>query len=196
MNFNGIDGKWILMDSLICMEDTLFLKMGTLNTNGQKLKCYNFNSEDTLVRSLNLGNSVIELYQDETEGWTLNAHNLDFISGTSIIITKGAGGDIRSIGGELFYNNIEFEFNMFPLNSELISESFCHYNIINFHHYNSKIIGTGSIDSLLIHSNLLIEDQYAINHLESWGEDTKLDGSHQIVNAIFHKSSQFLATIQ
>lgn len=189
VHFYGDDGKWLLMDSLMCLDDTLFLRMGTLNTNDQKMKCYNFNSEDTLTRSLNLGNSIIELYQEETEAWTFNAHNLDFISETSTIIAKGNGCDIRSFGGELFYNNIAFEPGIFPLTSELISESLCHYNIVNFHAYNSKIIGTGNIDSLLIYSNLLIEDQYSINHLESWGIDTKLDGSHQVNNAVFHNSS-------
>ncbi|MCD4732333.1 MAG: hypothetical protein K8R74_17135, partial [Bacteroidales bacterium] len=189
VHFYGSEGKWQLMDDLICTEDTLFVKMGTLNTNNHVINCYNLNSGDTLERSIFLGNSTIEINQSDGDVWVLNAHNLDFDAGSSTIVSKGHGSKIRSFGGELTYFNIEFADNAFPGISELFSESLCHYNVVDVKPYDSRISGAGNIDSLLIYSNLLIEDQYSINHLESWGIDTKLDGSHQVNNAVFHNSS-------
>ncbi len=156
--FYGNNGAWILKDSLINMADTVFFKMGNLNTNGQTVRCYNFNSADTLDRILSLDTSLIEVHQKGSDAWLLNGYHVEFYSGTSTIRSMGdlflAPGEppnqchIKSMNADsLVYYNIEFN----ALKSLLKSEGYCIYNLVDYlppANIGEVIGGPATIDTL------------------------------------------------
>lgn len=87
IRFQGVNGEWTLLDALDVYH-TVFLKFGTLRTDGQKVNLGNFNGDFETPRGLFLGNSHIELLSPiarNSSRWYLNTNNLVFDAGTSTI---------------------------------------------------------------------------------------------------------------
>lgn len=85
VTFDG-QGSWLLNDSLNVVRSVFFDK-GNLNTNDQVMTFERFISERDTKRSLQLGNSKINIRSADYNYlyWTLNADNLSFDAGTSTI---------------------------------------------------------------------------------------------------------------
>ena len=198
--FYGNNGAWILEDSLINMADTVFFKMGNLNTNGQTLRCYNFHSMDTLDRILSLDSSLIEVHQKGSDAWLLNGYHVDFYSGTSTIRSMGdlflAPGEppnqchIRSMNGDsLVYYNIEFN----ALKSLLKSEGYCIYNLVDYlppANIGEVVGGPATIDTLTFHEGAfgcVLKHADTVNVVMAYSINDTIKGmnSHYINQAYF-----------
>ncbi|MBP7849456.1 MAG: gliding motility-associated C-terminal domain-containing protein [Lentimicrobiaceae bacterium] len=103
--FNGSGGGWILMDSLNATGSEIHLREGNLNTNGQEIRCYQFNANYLLPRSLTLGNSHILAYNY----WTVHKTGLTLNAGTSTITLTAPSANFLSIGtGSSTYHKLYF----------------------------------------------------------------------------------------
>lgn len=100
--FTGAGGAWTFQDS-ITAPGGIFLENGTLNTNNQSLNIFYFRSDNTNVRTLNLGSSKV--WVSYSEPWTIGGSNMTFTSTTPVIRASG-GGTFR--GGGFSYNDIHF----------------------------------------------------------------------------------------
>jgi hypothetical protein len=102
INFYGIGGGWTLQDDFVTSSQ-IYVRNGTLNTNGKAVNCSAFNSSGTAARSLIFGASTITC----TSNWTYtDPTNLTFDAGTSTIIMTGNSRTFA--GGGLTYNNVRF----------------------------------------------------------------------------------------
>lgn len=113
ITFNGVGGEWTLQSDVSCNNMTL--TKGSLITNGKTVNIGNFSSDNSNVRSLNLGASLINVTGGvSTSGardWDIdNTTNLTFNAGTSTItiqpVSPSTTGDLRAGSGLTFYNVI------------------------------------------------------------------------------------------
>jgi gliding motility-associated-like protein len=198
MTFYGDNGAWILLDSIINDNDTIFLEMGNLNTNGQKVSCYNFNSMDTLNRVLTLDTTTFVVRQKASDAWFVNGYHFEFNSGKSTIKSMGDEflmpgeppnqGHIRSMNADsLVYYNVEFH----SLQALLKSEGYCIYNLVDYMDPAplGQLVGLSVIDTLTFHegaANCAIKNSDTINVLMAYGlNDTILGGQHIVYEANF-----------
>lgn len=106
VNFNG-SGGWTLQDDFNVGIYTIFLTMGSLNTNNQIITCGTFDSSNSNTRSLTLGSSSITCSTSVSLSWNFNVvTGLTFNAGTSQINFTGSGPYFY--GGGLTYNNVIF----------------------------------------------------------------------------------------
>jgi gliding motility-associated-like protein len=108
--FQGIGGGWSLADSC-SVNNTLFLVNGTLNTNNQKVNCRIFNSDNTNIRTLLLGNSLLSIVNDYwyRQTFILNGNNCDLNAASSKIRILDFVGRISISGNNLLkFNELEY----------------------------------------------------------------------------------------
>jgi gliding motility-associated-like protein len=106
--FDG-SGDWTLQDSLIITRE-LFFNQGGLNTNSKLVACELFNSSNGAARKLTLGSTHWEMRFTPRYYYLyfyLNAENLSFDAGNSVIDFKFSGG-ITQYGrnGSLKFNRV------------------------------------------------------------------------------------------
>ena len=82
LNFNGVGGGWTLQDNLTA--GSINLNYGSLNTNSQTVTASSFNSENSNVRALTLGTSVLNF--SGVAGWNTNTTTNFTFSGASSTI--------------------------------------------------------------------------------------------------------------
>jgi len=113
VHFNGAGGGWTLQDAFSC-NYTTFLNYGHLNTNNQNLTLYRFYSNNTNIRGLTLGASLVTFnypYEDAfyvylNAPFTLNA-------GTSTLRFTGnnnnqTGMTLYNTSANFYFYNVEF----------------------------------------------------------------------------------------
>ncbi|MCD4695648.1 MAG: gliding motility-associated C-terminal domain-containing protein [Bacteroidales bacterium] len=208
--FNGMGGKWKLKEGtkFYNLEDSVNFRMGELQIIDGTVEVFNFISIDTLPRRLSLlDKTLFVVHQWGVDAWNINASpglNGDtlfhFDAGKSTIRSIGdrrvlspPGGQchIRTFGGGLDYNNIEFGFAEFTTGefSILKSESKCSYNLVDFYQDKSRVTGTGIIDTLTwkeTSSNSSLRDTMSVNFLFSYAENNSIINSHEIDTAMFY----------
>ncbi|MFH2096316.1 MAG: SprB repeat-containing protein, partial [Bacteroidota bacterium] len=100
--FSG-SGEWTLAGNFQCAY--LYVNQGSFITNNHDLTATSFTSSSTLVRSINLGSSLITL----SNSWQIqNTANLTFTAGTSSI---GFSANATFQGGNQAYCNVGFAGN-------------------------------------------------------------------------------------
>ncbi len=110
ISFNGAGGEWTLQDSLSTTSD-IILNFGSLVTNDQKVNARSFNSNNSNVRSLKMGNSTFNLSYALWFWETTTSTNMSLDAGTSTIngIVGQAGFTQSFRGGGLNYYNLNFK---------------------------------------------------------------------------------------
>ncbi len=107
--FEGLGGGWMLLDAFNT-TGYLFLNYGSLNTNSKNVFCKTFNSDNTNIRGLTLGNSVFTCNSPAHDyNFRLNSDNLVFNAGTSTFKMFGLDTNIypaiiRGSAPLVFYN--------------------------------------------------------------------------------------------
>jgi len=103
--FEG-DGGWLLEGDLNVGWD-LYLKKGSLNTNGKSVTAGSFWSNDGAAsRSLTLGSSVFTLTKENFGNWQVASDYMTFNAGNSIINIQGYGPAFN--GGGFTYHSLNF----------------------------------------------------------------------------------------
>jgi len=107
ITFDGIGGEWILMDSLLLghslsNKNVINFNNGVLNTNGQFVKCFNFNSRYNNPRILKLDTSTVCICNE----WYMRGDNLVLMENNSIIQID-SGQFSHLYGNKIFYNDIQ-----------------------------------------------------------------------------------------
>ena len=147
--FNGIDGGWVFQDS-VKVEGAVYLYNGSLNTNDQFFSCYTFHSDSANTRSIELGNSDIEITKSTPyPAWSINNEELNFDGGESSIQLLYNGARFYNYGGDtLNYNNLEFNGDKSVARLETGSDTYSEFNLVSFGS-NANIKGNNSFDSVL-----------------------------------------------
>ena len=193
--FQGNGGGWSLTDDFVTTNNVYFIH-GTLNTNNHYLTCYGFYSTVQNPRTLNLGNSTIEI-----TNWDIDGTNLELDASSSLI--KPAASLTNSNGNILEYNNVYFtglssqitnnnvytiynNINFPGLSGQIINNNeYAIYNNINFNK-DGGISGNCKIDTVLINGNGTINDSDSINFVQINGKGHINGGNHVIKRVIFY----------
>jgi gliding motility-associated-like protein len=149
--FEGSGGAWKLLDSFKVAKD-IYLNEGSLNTNGNFVRCSFFNSKDSLQRGLNIANSTINALK-----WELNGSKLAFNSANSLIdnIT-----DFKHTNAPKKYNNLRSS------NATVdIKGGRSNYNLITITSGTLNLFDDNIIDSLLVSGILYVTNSDSINYL-------------------------------
>jgi len=105
--FDGAGGGWTLQDALNGFSpdyDGIYLENGTLNTNGQYVKCGKMWSTGNNVRGLTLGSSTVDIGSNVIAGWWyISGANMTMNSGTSTINAIGNGTTLNFRAGSKTY---------------------------------------------------------------------------------------------
>ncbi|MCD4698774.1 MAG: hypothetical protein K8S16_21290, partial [Bacteroidales bacterium] len=105
--FNGVGGEWTLQDELNVGGQRIYHNYGTLNTNGQPLFADRFYSNNSNIRTLILGSSVLTITENSGSAFVFNGTNLTLDAGTSLIKLTSVNGGMNCTGtGTLAYNNV------------------------------------------------------------------------------------------
>jgi gliding motility-associated-like protein len=158
--FQGSGGGWTLLDSF-SSADSIIFNYGSLYTNSNKIKCINFNSDNTNTRSLDISNSVIE-----TSDWKINGTNLSFYASNSLIKIMNSWFGFYHNGTAKAYNNIQ----IISPTSTTIDGGGSTFNVITRTGTASSVTrlsinGNNKIDSLISYVNLTIHNNDSINFL-------------------------------
>jgi len=121
--FNGVGGAWRLTDALTC-SSSVTVTNGTFLTNNFNLTATSLSSNNSNLRTINLGSSTVTLTSSGIVATTTT--NLTFNAGTSSIVLTAAG---PSISGALTFYNVSFTST--ALNSPVI-DSGCTFNNLSF----------------------------------------------------------------
>lgn len=141
--FNGGGGEWTLLDSLNVGSNEVHFKEGTLNTNGQTIRCGQFNSNYAFTRNLNLGSSKIYAYAY----WTVNKTGLTLNAGTSRILMGSPDATfISSGGGSVAYYNLFFTSSQGTSTLSAVNISFNRLESAN----NATIYGNNTYGDLIL----------------------------------------------
>ncbi len=100
VNFISAGGGWTLQDAFNNGTANITHTNGTLDTNGQAITCASFISNNSNVRTLTLGASVVTC----TRWWLSTTTNLTFTANTATIKVSGT---LPFNGGGLTYNAVE-----------------------------------------------------------------------------------------
>lgn len=102
--FEGVGGEWTFQDDFYAGEG-VFLNHGTLNTNNKAFSAYYFSSNNSNVRTLNVGSSAVTLWYGQP--WDIRGSNLTYISNGANFTCRDGG----FYGGNYNYNDISFSEN-------------------------------------------------------------------------------------
>ncbi|MEI6767218.1 MAG: T9SS type A sorting domain-containing protein, partial [Bacteroidota bacterium] len=112
VSFDGNGGGWTLMDGFTNPSSLTSLNYGSLNTNGQTMNIYYFNTNNSNVRSLTLGSTLMQLSYCCGGAFSVNLTNLTLNAGTSTIrITTNSNSpsiDFTSSLTDFSFYNLEF----------------------------------------------------------------------------------------
>ena len=100
--FDGVGGGWTFQDAFNTSEG-VFLTNGNLNTNNQPVTIYYFSSNNSNIRTLDVGSSSFILTYGQP--WELGGTNLTYLSSSPTFLVKGGG---NFIGGSKAYSDITF----------------------------------------------------------------------------------------
>jgi len=128
--FNGVDGEWTLLDAFT-VNDVVWLRNGTLNTNDQSINCARFESHVTTLRSLDLSSSTITL-NGSGNVWNIDSTNVTLDAGTSTINFFGNTSTVRFYGGQQTYNDVNFQTAAAGVGTHGISDTENTFNDVNF----------------------------------------------------------------
>jgi len=178
--FDGIGGKWSLMDSLQLgssktNQNCIFFNNGNINSNNQYIDCFSFYSTLTTPRTLSPGTSEIKIQND----WYFNGMNLSLTENQSIIQIDS--GRFVHISGNYFpYHNVYFNHSyanqvLYTNNADSVL-----FNDVIFHTSNGKAYGSNG--SVYGHS-LLFEGAGQIN------ETNDANSNIYIIDSLDFKSS-------
>ena len=103
--FDGIGG-YVLQDAF-STTGTLNLNKGQLNFNGKNVTASSFNSNNSNIRNLILGNSAVTITGNTA--WNCNSTNFALSAGSSVI-TFTYNGWVYFSGGAQTYNNLVFSY--------------------------------------------------------------------------------------
>ncbi len=107
--FNG-EGNYRLDDALI-VNRNIYLLGGGLNLNGQEVVASRFFSDNSELRSLTMGSSLMTLQYSSSRSsnyaLSINGTNLDFDAGSSLIRFTGTWVRVNNSGDPVSYNNME-----------------------------------------------------------------------------------------
>jgi len=173
--FQGNGGGWSFSDDFITTKYIYFIH-GTLNTNDHFLKCLRFYSTIQNQRTLNLGNSTIEI-----RIWDIDGTNLELNASSSLI--KPSSSLTNSNGNQLEYNNVYFT----GVSGYVINNNeYTIYNDIHFFN-DGSISGNCKIDTVLVNGSGTINDSDSINfvQIDSLGQIN--GGNHVIKKVIFNQ---------
>lgn len=111
--FEGYHGGWSLLDAFSTGNSNVFFNKGTLITNSNGVTCNSFIGSTNFERTLLLGSSIITVGSNSSSAWTLNQTNLNFNSGTSLIMfTNKDAGISNSATDTLRYYDVTFLNNL------------------------------------------------------------------------------------
>jgi gliding motility-associated-like protein len=168
--FDGRNGSWNLKDKFESFL-TINLWHGTLNTEGNKVDCFNFESSDTTTRGLNLDTTHWTMNSFFVPAWRLCGINLSLSADSSWLFSTGINGHIINFNSfkPMVFNNVNLE----GAGSMLInSNAYCYYNVVSHSGMTGEITGNCSIDSALFFARF-----------------GKISSSDSINVAIFYKKS-------
>ncbi len=178
--FQGIGGEWELMDDFIS-NGSVDLRHGSLSLNGNELRCSIFNTDFTNSRLLDIADSRITVFADSTDAWRLNTQQLQFNSNSSIVVSEGTMGLVRTFGGGVIaYDRVLFTGEQSDLQNV---NTRGRYNTVRFKN-NGYVFGMSIIDSLLINGSGAVYHADSINYLEFGGSVGQAAGSRMIINTI------------
>ncbi len=186
--FQGIGGKWELNDKFAC-DSTVYFSTGEINTNGNSLECWSFNSDNTNERGFYFDGSTIVFAGIATEVWLVNGINLDLSATNSLIVFDSVNSIFRTeYGGPFIFNNILSKGNrnrIYNINTNI------QFNNIDFMG-DGQIHGDCQIDSVSFIGSGSIFDSDKINYLDVKGTLGYVDGNHNIEIAQFLTNSEII----
>ena len=146
VNFVGQGGGWTLLDDFAVQSGHIEFTFGNLNTNGKKVSCLEFNSNNSNNRTLTLGASEIKVFKGGFS-FSINTTNLTLYSGTSKIrFFAEIYAYFTGLTSGKKFHNIFFEC---PTGTSLLlnQTQSLSYNHVFFKN-NGKIMGKNIFDSL------------------------------------------------
>ena len=184
ISFQGIDGEWILDDTLSCLYN-IYLIHGSLNTNEKVVICNSIWSNNSNHRVFDISSSTIIVNGSGDETWHLNGKNLEFSAQNSSIFFNSGNAFLKNRDGESFeYNNIRFLSNSKIYNTN----AFTKYNLIEFYN-DGEIHGDCMIDSVIFTGSGEISDSVIINYTHISGSmGNIIDGNHEIKTLIIENT--------
>ncbi len=184
--FQGKGGQWQLADSLVC-DSTIYFSDGKINTDGNLLKCFAFNSDFTNTRELNFNKSTIVLTGSGLEVWFVNGINLTMWATNSFIHCKNENALIRTEnGGPFHYNDVLAEGDQCRIYNRNAHVEFRKVYFMG----DGQIHGDCKIDSVSFLGSGSIFDSDVINFLSVKGNMGIVQGSHHISIAEFGNNSE------
>ncbi len=104
--FDGTGGYWTLQDAFNTTTKNIYLKRGTLNTNGKTVSCFDFYSNFTFPTQLILGSSTVNI---AGTNWATTSANYIVNAGTSkIMLNNNTGSPYFDGGVNSSYYDINF----------------------------------------------------------------------------------------
>ncbi|MBI9037381.1 MAG: gliding motility-associated C-terminal domain-containing protein [Bacteroidales bacterium] len=171
--FQGNGGGWQFNDDFSTLKNIYFIH-GKLSTNGHRLSCERFYSDNNHIRKLDISNSLIEL-----DYWNIDGRNLDFnASSSDFILTDTL---INFYGNNLTYNDISFTGPNGLLSNNNV---YVIYNNIEFL-AKGNIFGDCKIDSVIFYDQGFISENDSINYVLFEKNGSISGGNHVINKAIF-----------
>jgi len=155
IRFQGIDGTWILQDSLtmlVSVPDGIFMNIilehGHIQTNGQKVYTASFFSTYKNDRILDITDSEFVLNVENDYSWLVDGENLTLTSDGSTIINLGNFSYLRSMNGNyLKYNDVY----LIGTKDTLVNAfNIVEYNVIKLDGGGDMLEGNYIADSVLI----------------------------------------------
>lgn len=172
--FVGKNGSWNFTDEHETQKSLMFQE-GEIFTQGNDITCEVFSSTDTTTRKLHLSTSKVTMSKSSL-AWIMNGQNLSLYADSSLLISLNTSGKIMSYNGNrLIYNNVIF----YGDESQLLNNSYCVYNLVDFYKNSSFIKGDCTIDTTTFYD-----------------EDGTIWDSDTIKTVIFHKKNGFLSGLQ
>jgi gliding motility-associated-like protein len=199
--FQGINGEWILMDSLELEREpsdppelgTIFLEHGKFVTNGKTVTCTSLNADYNNVRKLDMKNSDIYLIrEDDNYAWVIDGDSFELeAEGSTIINVKGTN-DIYTYDGDYFkYNDIVVEGDGNTLDN---SNNTVEYNVIAQKGLLGEIKGNFIADTILFTgSSSSMQNTSETNVVIIEATKVSVSGTHHIKRCFVNKNN---ATIE
>ncbi len=184
ISFQGIDGEWILDDTLSCLYNIKLIQ-GSLITNEKPVICNSIWSDYTNHRDLDIASSTIIINGSGMNTWVLDGNNLDFSAQNSLIIFTSENAYLKNENGNSFeYHNIRF-----LKNSEINHmNAFTRYNLIEFNN-TGKIHGNCIIDSVIFEGSGSIYGSDNINYAHILGPTGDLVGGNHVINELIFENT-------
>lgn len=183
--FSGIDDSWILVDELT-IENSIYLECGSLNTNGKQVECGSFISDYQNLRTLNIQNSTIRLFNEDTFAWLTDGTNLTLIAENSQILLEGETSSFRTHNGsQQVYNDIILN----GLADSIVnSNNEVYYGRIFLNGPGGYISGEFSADSVFMNNSYhTLYGASEINVVIIDSEQSNIHGNHNIASLLVNE---------